>query len=84
MAVVINRQTSHQYQGTDGEAFAGLFSNVSFVSEAQGVLTLEWLDAGAIQFSIPAGSWVVANAYAQIGPGSLTDAEYQEQYKEIA
>lgn len=84
MPFVVQKLTSHQYTGSGGQAYAAQFANVAFVSESAGVLTVDVTDAGTSRITVQTNGWLIANYVGNAFQSSLSDVEYQQQYREIA
>lgn len=84
MPLVVGKIVSYQYTGTGGEALLAQFSNATFISEVDGVLTYDIEDAGTLRTVVQANGWVFSHVPGQVSAGSATDADYQAQYVEIS
>lgn len=83
MPYVLPKVTSYQYTGADGAAYVSQFANVTLISEAAGVLTVDVEDAGTMRFTVQTNGWMIANYASNAAGQSWTNAEYIDQYVEV-
>lgn len=84
MPNVVPRTASHQYTGTGGAAFVAPFANVTFVSEAEGVLTVTIFNGVENDAAVlHATDWLLVQYQGYVQPPALTNAEYVAAYVEV-